>query len=91
MADALKYGNAAGALEFLRPGTTVFVPGMSGESLPFYEALSCDPERADGVTFVGAHFPGINTTDYLALHPSTRQRAYCRRPCVPPCPAGAST
>jgi acyl-CoA hydrolase len=82
MADALKYGNAAGALEFLRPGTTVFVPGMSGESLPFYEALSCDPERADGVTFVGAHFPGINTTDYLALHPSTRQRAYFMSPSV---------
>jgi acyl-CoA hydrolase len=76
MSTALKYGDAAGALECLRPGLTVFVPGVSGESLPFYEALSRDPERASGVTFVGAHFPGINTTDYLALHPLARQRAY---------------
>jgi acyl-CoA hydrolase len=82
MATALKDGDAAGALEFLRPGVTVFVPGMSGESLPFYQALSRDPERARGVTFVGAHFPGINTTDYLALHPSARQRAYFMSPSV---------
>jgi hypothetical protein len=30
---------------------TVFVPGMSGESLPFYDALARDPSRADGLTF----------------------------------------
>jgi acyl-CoA hydrolase len=82
MAVASKYGDAAGALDYLRPGSTVFIPGVSGESLAFYEALSRDPERASGVTFVGAHFPGINTTDYLALHPSARQRSYFMSPSV---------
>jgi acyl-CoA hydrolase len=55
---------------------TVFVPGMSGESLPFYAELARNPERAAGVTFAGVHFPGINQTNYLALHPTCRQRAY---------------
>jgi acyl-CoA hydrolase len=66
----------------LRPGMTVFVPGMSGESLPFYDALARDPSRADGLTFVGVHFPGINRTDYLDLNPSVRQRAYFMSPTV---------
>jgi acyl-CoA hydrolase len=55
---------------------TVFVPGMSGESLPFYAELARNPERAAGVTFAGVHFPGINQTNDLALHPTCRQRAY---------------
>jgi acyl-CoA hydrolase len=66
----------------LRPGMTVFVPGMSGESLPFYDELRRDPSRADGLTFVGVHFPGINKTDYLGLNPSVRQRAYFMSPAV---------
>jgi acyl-CoA hydrolase len=60
----------------LRPGMTVFVPGMSGESLAIYDQLRAVPERAEGVTFVGVHFPGVNRNDYLALHPTVRQRAY---------------
>jgi acyl-CoA hydrolase len=70
------------ALAPLRPGMTVFVPGMSGESLPFYEQLQGDPTRAEGLTFVGVHFPGINRTDYLGLNSSVRQRAYFMSPAV---------
>jgi acyl-CoA hydrolase len=61
---------------------TVFIPGVSGESLPFHEELCRDPERAAGVTFVGVHFPGINRTDYLSLHPTSRQRAYFMSPAI---------
>ena len=68
--------NIAAVVDLLRPGMTVYVPGVSGESLAFYEALKAAPERAEGVRFIGVHFPGINTTDYLNLHPTTRQRAY---------------
>ena len=60
-------------LDRFRPGSTVYVPGMSGESLALYEALRARPEAARGVRFVGAHFPGINRSDYLGLHPETRQ------------------
>lgn len=63
----------------LRPGMTVFVPGMSGESLPFFEELQRSSAHAEGVTFVGAHYPGLNR-DYLSLHPSARFRGYFMTP-----------
>lgn len=69
-------------LREFRPGLTVFVAGMSGESLAVYEALRANPEAADGVCFVGAHFPGINRSDYLGLHPRAQQRAYFMTPAL---------
>lgn len=66
--------------ESLRPGMTVFVSGMSGESTAFYQALQARPELAAGVRFVGALFPGINRSDYLGLAPDARQRAYFMQP-----------
>lgn len=63
---------------------TVFVPGMSGESLALYQALQANPAVADGVRFVGALFPGINRSDYLGLHPRARQRAYFMHPGLRP-------
>ena len=68
------------ALRLLKPGQMVFVPGNAGESLAFYEALAAEPDRAAGLTFAGAHFPGVNTNDYLALGADVRQRAYFMRP-----------
>jgi acyl-CoA hydrolase len=73
---SLRLSPSAAALDKLRPGTTVFVPGVSGESLAFFEELTRHPERADGLTFVGVHFPAINRCDYLSLHSNVRQRAY---------------
>lgn len=70
----------AAVVDLLKPGMTVYVPGVSGESLAFYEALKAAPYRAAGVRFTGVHFPGINNTDYLNLHPTTRQRAYFMQP-----------
>lgn len=64
----------------LRPGMTVYVPGVSGESLAFYRALQEAPEACRGVRFVGALFPGINQSDYLGLHPEARQRNYFMLP-----------
>lgn len=60
----------------LRPGATVYLPGMSGESLGLHAALAAAPEAAAGVRFAGVHFPGINRNDYLALHPSASFRGY---------------
>lgn len=67
-------------LDLLRPGTNVFVPGMSGESLALYAALEQRPDAASGVRFLGAQFPGINRSDYVGLHPRARQRAYFMTP-----------
>jgi acyl-CoA hydrolase len=64
----------------LKPGMSVFVPGMSGESLPLYAALQQHREAADGVRFLGALFPGINRSDYIGLHANARQRGYFMTP-----------
>lgn len=64
----------------LRPGMTVFVPGVSGESLAFHAALKAQPEFTAGVRFTGLHFPGINRSDYLGLHAEARQRGYVMTP-----------
>jgi acyl-CoA hydrolase len=77
-----RLGSVADLLDRLRPGTRVFVPGVSGESLPFYDELRRNPDRARGLTFVGVHFPGINNSDYLALHSTVRQRAYFMSPSI---------
>jgi acyl-CoA hydrolase len=82
MAATFNYCSAAEVTARLQPGMSVFVPGVSGESLPFFEELQRNPTAAAGVTFVGVHFPGINKTDYLSLHPTSRQRAYFMSPAV---------
>lgn len=60
----------------LKPGMTVYVPGISGESLAFHEALQRNPDACAGVRFTGAHFPGINRSNYLGLHDKAAQRGY---------------
>lgn len=80
MSSNTKSIDLAALVELLEPGMTVYVPGVSGESLAFYAALRAAPQRAAGVRFVGVHFPGINHSDYLHLDPSTRQRAYFMQP-----------
>jgi acyl-CoA hydrolase len=82
MAANFNYCSAAEVTSRLQPGMTVFVPGVSGESQPYFEELRRNPQAAAGVTFVGVHFPGINRTDYLGLHPTSRQRAYFMSPAV---------
>ncbi|MDN5862402.1 MAG: hypothetical protein L0H19_03040 [Salinisphaera sp.] len=67
-------------LDRLRPGMTVYLPGMSGESLGLYAALAARPDTAAGVRFVGVHFPGINDNDYLSLHPDCSIRGYFMTP-----------
>jgi acyl-CoA hydrolase len=82
MSGSLRLSPVSAVLDHFRPGRTVFVPGISGESLALFDALRAEPQRADGVIFVGVHFSGINRTDYLGLHPNARQRAYFMSPSV---------
>jgi acyl-CoA hydrolase len=69
-------------IDALEPGTRVFVPTLSNESALLLDELRADPERARGVTFVGVQFPGIDSADYLAVHPQARQTAYFMTPPV---------
>jgi len=70
----------AALVDRLAPGMTVFVAGLSGESLAFRDALRAAPDKARGVRFVGVFFPGINEGSYVGLHPEARQRAYFMSP-----------
>jgi len=65
-----------------RRGHRVFVAGLSGESAVLREELLRDPERAAGVEFTSIQLPGVDRTDYLALHPQARTRAFFMTPAV---------
>lgn len=69
-------------VDALRPGERVFVPGIAAESALLAEELRDDPERACNVDFMGVQFPGIDTLDYLALHPEARLTAFFMSPAV---------
>jgi acyl-CoA hydrolase len=71
-------------LDLLEPGQHLFLPGNSGESLAFQNALTERPEKADGICFVAAHFPGINRSNYPGLHPGARQKAFFMQPHLAP-------
>lgn len=66
----------------LQPGQRVWVSTLSTESALLREELQADPERARGVTFMGVQFPGIDQTDYLAIHPEARQLSAFMSPSV---------
>lgn len=54
------------------PGQRVWVSTLTAESAVLKEELQAAPERAAHVTFMGVQFPGIDTTDYPALHSDAR-------------------
>lgn len=69
-------------VDTLEPGQRVWVSTLSTESALLREELLADPERARGITFLGVQFPGIDQTDYLAIHPEARQVAAFMSPSV---------
>lgn len=73
---------AARLTDLLAPGQRVFVSTMSGESALLRSELQADPERARGVTFCGVQYPGVDRTDYLALHPEARVEAHFMSPAL---------
>lgn len=58
------------ALDLLRPGMRVFVPGSAGEPTALLDALAADPDRTRDIQFVTTAVPGINRFDWSRLHPS---------------------
>jgi acyl-CoA hydrolase len=60
----------------LRPGMTVYIAGLAGESPLFAEALARNPERCAGIRFIGVWLPGFNRTDYAGLHSEARATAF---------------
>ncbi|MEL7545633.1 MAG: acetyl-CoA hydrolase/transferase C-terminal domain-containing protein [Pseudomonadota bacterium] len=50
----------------------IYVGGGSGTPVALAAALRRAPELANGVTFLGAWIPGLDTVDWASLHPTTR-------------------
>lgn len=66
--DALVAHLRAGLGEAAR----VYVPGVAAEPFVLAEAFARDPETARGLTFFGVWIPGVNRTDWSALHEAAR-------------------
>jgi len=66
--------------QHLKPGMRVHLPGCSGQSTLFDKALQQAPDLASGITFCGVFIPGINTTDYAALHAQARMEVIFMQP-----------
>lgn len=76
----LQTASLSAVFKALHPGSTVFLSGISGESIAFREALARNPEAARDVRFVGVFFPGINRFAYADVQRGARQRAYFMTP-----------
>ncbi|MCC5995178.1 MAG: hypothetical protein JJU18_02255 [Oceanicaulis sp.] len=50
----------------------VYVPGVAAEPYVLADAFARDPEQARGLTFFGVWIPGVNRTDWSALHETAR-------------------
>jgi acyl-CoA hydrolase len=69
-------------LDHFRPGSTVYVPGATGELRFLAEALAAEPERLAGVGLVSCLVPGMNSFDYAALHPRARLTTFLLPPAL---------
>lgn len=69
-------------VDAIEPGARVFVSTLSTESALLRDELRADPERARDVTFMGVQFPGIDSIDYLAVHPQARLVSHFMSPAV---------
>ena len=73
-------GVSQGLLSPIRPGMRVWVSTMSTQSQLLRDELVEAPSRAAGVTFMGVQFPGIDSLDYLGVHPEARQIGFFMTP-----------
>ena len=66
----------ADAVRRLEPGSTVYVPGSSGESAPLVAALKAESAACAEVRFTGVWLPGVNRVDYGDIHPAARASGF---------------
>lgn len=64
----------------LRPGMVVFVAGSSNEPMTLVDAIRAQPEAARDVAFMQFPLPGINRTDFSALHESATMATFFLTP-----------
>lgn len=70
--------------KLLEPGMRVFVAGSSGEPRALVDGLRRRPEAARGVHFLQFPLPGLNQTDFSALHPEAGMTTFFLTPPLRP-------
>ena len=58
----------------------VYIAGSTNAPRGVIDALAQNPHCAEGVTFVQFPLPGINVTDFTALHPNARMEVFFLTP-----------
>jgi 4-hydroxybutyrate CoA-transferase len=56
----------------MRPDTTIYFQGATGEPLSLMEALGASPEAGKGVHYVGCFLPGVNQNNPAGFDPEAR-------------------
>lgn len=69
-------------LDLFTPGSTIYLPGATGESLALAGALKAEPERLRGVNIVSCLLPGMNRFDYAALDDEARVTTFLLPPAL---------
>lgn len=75
-----EFMTAAEAVKRIPAGATVYIQGSAGEPTELVKAVAADAEAGRDCTFVGVAVPGMNRTDYSALHDSARAIAFFGTP-----------
>ncbi|NDZ18787.1 acetyl-CoA hydrolase/transferase family protein [Variovorax sp. WS11] len=58
----------------------VFVAGLTGESALLREQLLAHPSQSAGVEFTSVQLPGVDRSDYLAIHPKSKSEGFFMTP-----------
>ena len=77
---AMQAVSVAALADLLEPGMRVFVAGSSNEPRTLVAALGERPAAARGVTFLQFPLPGLNRTDFAALHAQANMVAFFLTP-----------
>ncbi len=71
---------ASEVASLLKPGMRAYVGGSSNEPKALVQAISAQPDCARGVRFLQFPLPGLNSTDFSALHPEARMTTFFLTP-----------
>jgi len=69
-------------VDFIVPGSRIFVPGATGEPEGLLAQMALVPELSAGTTYVQFPIGGLNTTNFSAWHRDARVEAFFMSPAL---------
>jgi acyl-CoA hydrolase len=71
-------------LDRLRPGTSIYLPGATGESIALGKLLSVDVERLRGIAVTSCLLPGMNSFDFIGCSEDIQLTTFMLPPSLHP-------